>query len=195
MNPRLTDRPRRPYFRVGRLSGPHRGASPAVGLRILALLALGLSLLLAPVGARAASCGPEAEIRAVAAAFRQAIVDKDETAFLALFLDPSTATWVSVESDPRLAATRGSGEPDRDKVLAGPGRTPQSFIRRIVESLARHDETMGALQIATDGEIASVHFDFVYLRDGRPVTTGEEAWLLVRTTAGWRIVSVVWSKR
>lgn len=145
--------------------------------------------------ARAGDARDESEIRAVADAFRQAIVDKDSTAFTALFLDPSTATWISVESDARLAAAQTSGRPAVDKVLAGPERTPLSFIQGIVQSPGRHDETMENLRIATDGEIASVHFDFAYLYDGRAITTGEEAWLLVRTADGWRIVSVVWSKR
>ncbi len=137
----------------------------------------------------------EAEVRAVAHAFRQAIVDKDGAAFTALFLDPSMATWISVESDARLAAAQAAGRRVGEKVLVGPDRTPNSFIRRIVQSPTRHDETMEDLRIATDGDIASVHFDFTYLNDGRAITTGEEAWLLVRTADGWRIVSVVWSKQ
>ena len=136
----------------------------------------------------------EAQVRAVAHAFRQAIVDKDGAAFTALFLDPSKATWISVESDARLAAAQTTGRPVGDKVLVGPELTPTSFIRRIVQSSTGHDETMENLRIATDGDIASVHFDFTYLNDGRAITTGEEAWLLVRTAEGWRIVSVVWSK-
>jgi hypothetical protein len=149
----------------------------------------------APDAARAGDGRDESDIRAVANAFRQAIVDKNSAAFTALFLDPSTATWISVESDARLAAAQASGCPAGDKVLAGPERTPLSFIQGIVRSPGRHDETMENLRIATDGEIASVHFDFAYLYDGRAITTGEEAWLLVRTADGWRIVSVVWSKR
>ena len=137
----------------------------------------------------------ESEIRAVADAFRQAIIDKDGAAFTSLFLDPSTATWVSVESDARLAAARASDRSAGDKVLVGPDHTPLSFILGIVQSTGRHDETMENLRISTDGEIASVHFEFAYLYDGQAITTGEEAWLLVRTADGWRIVSVVWSKR
>lgn len=159
------------------------------------MLVLGLLLSFAPVAAGAPSQDSDADIMAVAAAFRQAIVDKDEAAFLGLFLDPSTATWVSVESDARLAAAEPTDRPNGDKVLAGPDRTPLTFIRGIVKSVGRHDETMENLRIATDGEIATVHFEFAYLFDDRAITTGEEAWLLVRTADGWRIVSVVWSKR
>lgn len=145
--------------------------------------------------AKADDSRAESEIRAVAAAFRQAIVDKDGAAFTRLFLDPARATWVSVESDARLAAVRASGGPAGQKVLAGPDRTPLSFIDGIIQSPGRHDETMENLRIATDGDIASVYFEFTYLYDGRAITTGEEAWLLARTADGWRIVSVVWSKR
>ncbi|PZO04869.1 MAG: hypothetical protein DCF29_09675 [Alphaproteobacteria bacterium] len=164
----------------------------------LALLFLALIFLFscrAQASPQVGDARAESEIRAVAEAFRQAIVDKDGAAFATLFLDPSTATWVSVESDARLAAAQAAGRPVGEKVLVGPDRTPLSFIQRIVQSPIRHDETMKNLRIATDGDIASVHFDFAYLNDGQTITTSEEAWLLVRTADGWRIVSVVWSKR
>lgn len=166
-----------------------------VALALLVLAIVLLSSFRAQASPPFGNPRAEAEVRAVADAFRQAIIDKDDATFATLFLDPSTATWISVESDARLAAAQAAGRPVGDKVLVGPDRTPLSFIQRIVQSPRRHEETMENLRIATDGDIASVHFEFAYLDDGRAITTGEEAWLLVRTAEGWRIVSVVWSKQ
>lgn len=183
-----------------RAGSPCSFSSRAAGWYHFALALVFLALILlfscrAQASPQVSDARAESEIQAVADAFRQAIVDKDGAAFATLFLDPSTATWVSVESDARLAAAQAAGRPVGEKVLVGPDRTPLSFIQRIVQSPVRHDETMENLRIVTDGDIASVHFDFAYLNDDRVITTGEEAWLLVRTADGWRIVSVVWSKR
>lgn len=52
---------------------------------------------------------------------------------------------------------------------------------------------MSNIRIESDGEIAAVSFDFVYSRDRQPTNRGLEAWHLLRTSTGWRIVSVVWS--
>ena len=45
----------------------------------------------------------------------------------------------------------------------------------------------------TDGAIASVHFDFVFLEDERITGKGQEAWQLVKTEQGWKINAVVYS--
>lgn len=133
-----------------------------------------------------------AELNGVLQAFRRAITDKDEAGFLALFLDGQT-TWQSVESDAKRAAMRAAGGPELAKVTLDPNRSARTFIRRIVESEGRHDEAMSDIVISTDGDIASVFFDFTYLFNDRPINAGHEAWHLVRTDAGWRIVSVIWS--
>ena len=49
------------------------------------------------------------------------------------------------------------------------------------------------MRIDSDRDVASVVFDYRFLRSGRESNRGLEAWHLVRTELGWRIVSVVWS--
>ena len=43
--------------------------------------------------------------------------------------------------------------------------------------------------------MASVAFDYRFLGDGKETNRGQEVWSLVRTDAGWKIVSVIWSLR
>lgn len=130
-----------------------------------------------------------AEVRAVLGAFRRAIITKDEAGFLALF-NAGPVVWQSVDS---AAARSARGVPDREPAFRDPDKTPQSFIRNIAATPARIDETMSNIRVDSDGEIATASFDFVYSRDQRPTNHGLEAWHLVRTGAGWRIISVVWS--
>jgi hypothetical protein len=49
------------------------------------------------------------------------------------------------------------------------------------------------LQQNSDGTIASVYFDFVFLADGKETNRGSETWVLVRGTDGWRIAGMTYS--
>lgn len=144
-----------------------------------------------PCVASADPASDKREILVVVDAFRNAIVDKDRQAFLDLFLHEGV-TWQSVmsEEDFRLEkarnrhATRATHQPDR---------SPAQFIQGIVDNPVAIEETFENALIDTDGAAASVAFDFEFLRNGKAVNLGREYWLLVRTDAGWKIASVVWS--
>ena len=47
--------------------------------------------------------------------------------------------------------------------------------------------------IHTDGAIASVYFDFVFLIDGKPTNRGCETWQLVKAADGWKIAAITYS--
>lgn len=49
------------------------------------------------------------------------------------------------------------------------------------------------IKIESDSDIASVFFDHSFHADGKKTNRGKEAWHLVRTDEGWKIVSVIWS--
>ncbi len=165
------------------LSRPTLAAMLLFGLASPAMAQSGVA------SARTGAATSQAQIRAVMGAFRRAITDKDERGFLALFM-PGPVVWQSVDSD---ASRASKGVADRDPAFRDPRKTPQSFIRNIVMNPSRIDESMSNITIHSDGEIATVAFDFVYSRDSHPTNCGLEAWHLLRTGGGWRIVSVVWS--
>lgn len=134
------------------------------------------------------------DIDCVIEAFRTAIIDKDKPRFLALFPGSGPVTWQSVIGDDHLRQLRLK-EPGTGKADPDPDKTHLSFIDGIVGDKASKAETFDNIRIDTDGEIASVMFDYRFLSDGRETNRGQEAWHLVRTDAGWKIVSVIWSKR
>ena len=49
------------------------------------------------------------------------------------------------------------------------------------------------IRILTDGTIASVYFDFVFLIDGKAENKGSETWTLVKGADGWRIAALTYS--
>ncbi|NIJ65006.1 MULTISPECIES: nuclear transport factor 2 family protein [Sphingomonas] len=130
------------------------------------------------------------DVRAVIETFRTAIIRRDKAAFLALFHGP--VIWQGVDSD--ALAARSKRTPGVDmKAAFDPGKTPASFIEDIANEKDGSEERFDNVAIDTDGDIASVTFDFVYLLGGRPINAGKEAWHLVRTERGWKIVSVIYS--
>lgn len=134
------------------------------------------------------------DIGKVIEAFRTAILEKDKPKFLALFPASGPVAWQSVIGDDNLRQMRLK-KPETNKANLNPKRSHLSFIDGIVSEPERSEETFDNIRIDTDGEIASVAFDYRFLSDGRETNRGLESWNLVRTDDGWKIVSVVWSMR
>jgi hypothetical protein len=135
-------------------------------------------------------------LRHVVEVFRTSIIKKDKAAFLNLFHSdkPEAITWQAVVDDPSLETIKAT-RPDAIKARLRPDNNFVAFIDGIVASKDASEETFSDVQINTDGEVASVSFDYVYLSNSKPTNSGREKWLLVRTELGWKIVSVVYTIR
>lgn len=133
----------------------------------------------------------EAAIRDVVERFRTAIITRDKAGFLALFL-PGTVAWESAIGDESLRRLR-ENRPQTQKVKPDPQHNPVSFIDGIVADAESSEEKFRNLRIDGDRDVASVVFDYSFHSGDRETNNGVEAWHLVRTEAGWRIVSVIWS--
>ena len=164
-------------------------------------LLLAACLLCAPAFAQQATnaaADPQAaakrEIGVVVEAFRTAIIERDKPKFLALFPASGPVAWQSVIGDDNLKQLRVK-RPEAGKANYNPKYSHLSFIDGIVEDKANSEETFDNIRIDTDGDVASVAFDYRFLSDGRETNRGLETWSLVRTDEGWKIVSVVWSMR
>ncbi|KQY51061.1 hypothetical protein [Lysobacter sp. Root494] len=131
------------------------------------------------------------QIEAVIESFRTAIIDKDKARFTALFLHENI-TWQSVVGEDNFMRLR-DGKPEAVKAKVDLKRTPVTFIDGIVNSPDRSEEQFRNARIETDGDVASVFFDYSFLNNGRETNHGKEAWHLLRTEQGWKIASVVWS--
>ena len=130
-------------------------------------------------------------IRSVIEAFRTAIIDKDRARFVALFV-PGHVSWQSARSDDALRRMRLK-DPQARKTRFNPESTYLTFIDGIVSDMESTEETFANIRVDSDGDIASVAFDYRFIGGGVVSNHGREAWHLLRTDDGWRIISVIWS--
>ncbi|AJC46831.1 DUF4440 domain-containing protein [Xanthomonas sacchari] len=145
------------------------------------------------VAAVAADASPDTHaIAQVVQAFGQAIRARDAAGFRALFL-PDAVTWRQVYADDSLHRLRQRRA--LEKVPPLDGDSPGAMIDGIVRAGAAVDEPVADLRILSDGDVATVFFRYSYCVDGVASNDGSESWQLLRTEAGWRIASVVWSVR
>lgn len=137
-----------------------------------------------------------AAVRQVVEAFRTSIVEKDKAKFTRLFFseNPERVNWQFVNDDARMARFH-SLKRDAKKSRYIPASNYLNFIDSVVSSAKSSEEVFSEIRIDTDGEVASVDFDYAYLEDGRQTNWGREMWHLVRTEVGWKIISVIWSIR
>jgi hypothetical protein len=154
----------------------------------LVRLSLLLCSLLCSVPVVASSHPAQADIQRIVDRFQEALVAKDGATLRGLFL-PHNASWLGVATDAQVQRWRSRG---LDDPRVEPGSYTR-FIDRVVAQPERIEEKFSDVKIHTDGAIASVHFAFVFLKNGRAVNRGEEAWHLVNTDAGWKISSVIFT--
>jgi hypothetical protein len=143
------------------------------------------------------SQGPADDIAAigrVVESFRTSIIRKDKPTYMGLFFSdkPGDIGWQFVSEDTRLAHIR-QGKPDAIKARNIPANHFISLIDAVVATPEPREETISNVRIDTDGEIASVSFDYRFLANGKPTNWGREMWQLVRTEQGWKIFSVVYT--
>lgn len=151
------------------------------------LFALTLLLVSFAVSAQVPADPDEAGVRRVIEAFRLSIIERDKERFMKLFLEGGVS-WQSTLSDEALVRIREKN-PKAVKLRVN----PTSFIDEVVADKASGEETFDNIRIDSDGDVAAVTFDYHFLSDGKETNSGKEAWQLIRTADGWRIVSVIWS--
>ena len=156
-------------------------------MKLLPWLALALAVLSSP--AIAAEDHPE--IRAVIESFRTSIIQRDRERFLGLFVQ-NDVPWQSVLDDKSLAQVKAK-RPEAIKARFKQENNPVAFIDGIVKSKNTSEETFSNIRIDSDGEVATVVFDYSFLSNGRATNWGKECWLMVRTEAGWKITTLAYS--
>ena len=167
--------------------------------RIHTLLLVLSIVLVGCQSARASSqSGPDdvAAIRQVVESFRTSIIEKDKQTYMGLFFSdkPEDIGWQFVSEDVRLEHIRKT-KPDAIKARQIPRVNFISLIDNVVATPEPREETFSDIRIDTDGEIASVTFDYTFLANGKKTNWGREAWQLIRTEDGWKIFSVIYTIR
>jgi hypothetical protein len=128
------------------------------------------------------------DVQHVMDAYHEAVVTHDGARLAQLFL-PKGSLWLKVLSDDAYAHAKAKS-PDAVKVLAG---SYEDFAKLVSTSKASFNPTHTHVQVSSDGTIASVYFDFVFLIDGKEANRGSEAWQLVKGSEGWRIAAITYS--
>ena len=151
-------------------------------------LAEGPAVPQAATPARHQSAEDLAAIRAVLDRFMEAIARKDARALSALVLH-SRITFTTIEPQAAVDEVRRF-----DAHFDGVGQGGFTrFARYVATSKERLEERFSNVEIALDGPLASVTFDYVFLEDGKASNHGLEHWLLRKVDGAWRIFSVVWT--
>lgn len=165
---------------------------------VKALLAACLSI----TSAHAAAAPPAthdqdvAAIKQVVEAFRTSLIEKDKAKYMSLFFSdkPDDIGWQFVSEDRRLEHIR-ENKPDAIKARQIPGNNFVGLIDGAVATREPREETFSNVTVDTDGDIASVAFDYTFLANSQKTNWGKEMWQLVRTEEGWKIFSVVYTIR
>lgn len=138
----------------------------------------------------AASESPDAhaQIEQVVAKFQAALIAKDKTGLESLFM-PEGGSWFEVLGDDAYRQL-SARHPQMQRFQTD---SYQHFVQFIVNSKGRVEEKFSHVRIETDGAVASVYFDFVFLADGQLNNRGHETWQLVNTGTDWKISAMAYS--
>ena len=128
------------------------------------------------------------DVQHVIDSYHQAVLTHDGDRLAHLFL-PQGSMWLNVLSDDSYARAKAKS-PQAVKIHVG---SYSDFAKLVSTSKASFNPTHTHLQQNSDGTIASVYFDFVFLIDGKEQNRGSETWVLVKGSDGWRIAAITFS--
>lgn len=139
--------------------------------------------------ARAADdAAAQAQIGQLVKRFQAAIIAHDKTALEGMFVAEG-GSWFEVLGEDAYRHIKAK-KPDLSRVHADDHRHFAAFIG---DSKQPIEEQFSNVRIQTDGAVASVYFDFVFLVDGKRNNVGSETWQLVHTGEGWKISAMAYS--
>jgi hypothetical protein len=161
-------------------------------MKTLLLATIGLTMMTASTyaatNADAVTSDAKAQIEQVIARFQTAIIKKDKTALSELFL-PTNNSWIAVPTEATYHIVH-TKHPKARRFMPGSYTEFADFIATSAEPM---EEKFSNVQIATDGAVASVYFDFVFLSNSKPQNRGSETWQLINTGSGWKINALIYS--
>jgi len=128
------------------------------------------------------------DVQHVIDAYHEAVLNHDGARLASLFLSQG-GMWLNVLSDETFARAKAKN-PNALKIRIG---SYTDFAKLISTSKASFNPTHTHLQQNSDGTVASVYFNFVFLVDGKEANRGSETWVLVKGSDGWRIAAITFS--
>ena len=161
-------------------------------MKILLLATVSLALMTgsahAATASNTATSDAQSQIEQVIARFQTAIIKKDKAGLSDLFL-PANNSWIAVPTEATYRVVHARHHNARRFM---PGSYTE-FVSFISTSPERMEEKFSNVKIETDGAVASVYFDFVFLSNGEQQNRGSETWQLINTGSGWKINALVYS--
>ncbi len=127
-----------------------------------------------------------AELNAVLTSFMKSIRNKDMETFYSLFHE-EPVVWIGVY---KVNSHRNRLQKDNN-IKDYKSGSYQNFFQNIRDN--KIEERYYNLEIAEDGYIASLTFDYSFWRDGKKGNWGKESWGLIKTNGQWKITSVIYS--
>ena len=128
------------------------------------------------------------DIQRVMDTYHEAVVTHDGARLARLFI-PDGSAWLNVLSDDAYARAKAKS-PDAKKIRV---RSFKDLAELVSHTKANFNPRQTHVQINSDGTIASVYFDFIFLSDGKETNRGSEAWQLVKGIYGWNIAAITYS--
>jgi len=161
-------------------------------MKTLLLAAIGLTMMTASAyaaaSADAVTSDAKTQIEQVIAHFQTAIIKKDKATLSELFL-PINNSWITVPTEATWRIVHAK-HPKARRFMPG---SYTEFVDFIANSSEPMEEKFSNVKIDSDGAVASVYFDFVFLSNGKPQNRGSETWQLINTGSGWKINSLIYS--
>ena len=130
----------------------------------------------------------QAQIEQVIERFKAAIIAHDSKGLEALFV-PEGGSWFEVLGEDAFQRIKAR-KPDLSRVHPDSYR---HFVAFVGDAKQPIEEQFDNVRVHTDGAVASVYFDFVFLVDGKRSNAGSETWQLVHTNDGWKISAMAYS--
>lgn len=152
---------------------------------VIAALLIGASVH-APTAA--AADADTQDVQHVLDAFHDAVYANDGKRLASLFI-PKGSSWISVLTDASFAKLR-TRRPDISQIKVG---RFLDFVKMVNAPNANLRPTRSNVVVHSDGSVASVYFDYVFVIDGVAQNRGHETWQLVKGSDGWRISAIAYS--
>jgi hypothetical protein len=152
------------------------------------VLSATLLVCLAIAGQCHAATSDQAQIEQIVERFKAAIIAHDQKGLEALFV-PEGGSWFEVLGESAFRQIKAR-KPDLSRVHPDNYRHFAGMVGGAKQAV---EEKFDNVRIHTDGAVASVYFDFVFLVDGKRNNVGSETWQLVHTNEGWKISAMAYS--
>ncbi len=146
----------------------------------------------------------EEALNNIVATFEQSVEQKNKEKFLHLFVK-QPVSWVGVYHEQDYQNELNWAKSAEAVVLkkqlgdkfVEPAKvrfsTPEIFIDSIIDNTNQTKEKLSNVVIESDGEVATINFDYQFFDGGKQVNHGNENWQLIRTLNGWKINAVNYS--